>query len=629
MASENVKIVIDEYDLTKPGGAGTTSSDIVFIPGFSVKSDAPKNIPTTCYDVYEFEKLFGKEPVMLTTMDVKGYENYGFIAGQFDKSYIYAKELLYQGMPVVYSNLVDPNSISGFNISGKIEVKFIDIATEASSTSDDHISVELVGELDEENALTILDSLKLTIKDSKSFIGEKCIRLTTHVVADGAVDNIPSVTTIDLTSVMTGSLRSYIKSVEVKEGSNINKNVKCTAISKTQFEITNVLENDLEVPVIIDFLLDLDIDFDSNDPEKNIIYIDLAQRVESRLTEFYNTDEDTGDEQVSHLLDQLKMISDKSVYSVKYITSGGYPSVVCEVNEDTNVIDALSARKKFADDLLAAAAERGDAVALIDYQMSADEKSFDTDPNSGSFYAKMHRQFNDVANAEYGAMMYPWGQYSCGATLGRVETAETTDVYMPGSFAYMKCLAKAIKTSPNWLAMAGVTRGLVPGLNQLMVPRNVVSNTIAEEMQPKFGYENHRLSINCITNIRPYGLTLWGNRTLKPVSRDGCVALNFLNTRNMLSDIKKVLYSTAKSLMFEQNSDTLWLRFKAGITPLLNQLKTGQGISDYKIVKGTTKYNGDPLQKGELAAVVKIYPLYAVEYFELAVEINDEEVTVS
>ena len=96
----------------------------------------------------------------------------------------------------------------------------------------------------------------------------------------------------------------------------------------------------------------------------------------------------------------------------------------------------------------------------------------------------------------------------------------------------------------------------------------------------------------------------------------------------MLSDIKKVLYSTAKSLMFEQNSDILWLKFKSGISPLLNQLKSGNGIEDYRIVRGTTKYNGDPLQKGEISAVIKIYPLYAVEYFELTVEINDNDVTV-
>ena len=81
--------------------------------------------------------------------------------------------------------------------------------------------------------------------------------------------------------------------------------------------------------------------------------------------------------------------------------------------------------------------------------------------------------------------------------------------------------------------------------------------------------------------------------------------------------------------MFEQDSDALWLRFKAGVSPLLDQLKSGYGLKDYKLIKGTTKYNGAALTKGEMAAVIKIIPMYAVEYFEITVVLADEDVQVS
>ena len=96
----------------------------------------------------------------------------------------------------------------------------------------------------------------------------------------------------------------------------------------------------------------------------------------------------------------------------------------------------------------------------------------------------------------------------------------------------------------------------------------------------------------------------------------------------MISDIKKLAYSTAKALMFEQDSDTLWLNFKSGVSPLLEQLKSGNGISNYKIIRGTTKDNGKALTRGELAAVIKIFPKYAIEYFEITVVIADEDVSV-
>ena len=176
--------------------------------------------------------------------------------------------------------------------------------------------------------------------------------------------------------------------------------------------------------------------------------------------------------------------------------------------------------------------------------------------------------------------------------------------------------------------MAGVTRGIVPNLTSLHTDA-LLSNVIAENYQPKYGSaDNNKVSINAITNIKPYGLTIWGNRTLAPVPAKGTKATNFLNTRNMISDIKKVAYSTAKELMFEQDSDTLWLKFKSGISPLLDQLKSGFGISDYKIIKGTTKYNGQALTRGEMAAVIKIFPLYAIEYFEITVVVSDNDVTV-
>lgn len=80
--------------------------------------------------------------------------------------------------------------------------------------------------------------------------------------------------------------------------------------------------------------------------------------------------------------------------------------------------------------------------------------------------------------------------------------------------------------------------------------------------------------------------------------------------------------------MFEQNSDSLWVRFKAGVSPLLDQLKSGNGLSNYKIIKGTTHYDGTQLARNELAAVIRIYPMYAVEYFEITVVVTDEDVAV-
>lgn len=582
MREENVKINIHEHDNTTAGGRGIDSTDIAFVPGFSILESAPKNKPTLITDTAQFEKLFGKKARTLTYQDVQKYLDYGFKTGDLDRSYVYAKELLYQGLPILYANLV-PDDLYA-------------------------VSEDFTATCKETNEPTAVDGV-ITLTRMSDEEGEE----DNPVQSD---KNIVAKVVLTKSITMDPKTRKTLdfKVIKLDEEGNESSELSCAVSDIKEVKTSNVSDNVIELlntkskttfTVEINFEITLPEDVDS------VSFI-VKERSKSLLDAFY------GDESIFKSILSEKSetsIADKSVYSVKYITSGGYPSIV---NDKTTKIEL--AKSKFAQEMILAAAHRGDAVALIDYQLNPSEKCYSTGSEESSFYSKMHLCCSAFSSGEFGAAMYPWSTYTCVSTDGIIE--------MPASFAYLMCLAKAIKTSPNWLAIAGVARGVVPGIIDLLTPNNVISNSIAENMQPKFGEEGNKISINCITNVRPYGLTLWGNRTLKPMGPDGAVALNFLNTRNMLSDIKKLLYTSAKSCMFEQNSEDLWLRFKDQIRPLLDRMKAGNGISDYKIVRGTTKYNGDPLQKGEIAAVIKIYPMYAVEYFELAVEINDQEVTV-
>ena len=589
--SENVKINIFEKDNTSPSGTGIDSTDIAFVPGFSALGTAPQNIPTLVTSVREFEKIFGSYPLVLTDKDVASYSSYKFKAGDYDRSYVYAKELLFQGMPVIYSNIVSANSYEG--------IEFIENSVMFDPNKAENYK-----------CLTLISGSekgKITITSNSDHTGDIDFKFGINVDIEGTDTDNSASTIIDF---RIGGSNFEVKNCRC-EIADEHKNLDIVELSPTQYDVRSKAAANKKFAFIVTIHVSL--------AKHESVDIIITESTKSVLDVFYDKNSE------HHVNTQWAIpsienpvdctIADKSIYSVKYITSGGYPSVI---SADKSASDV------FAKDMIKAAEHRGDAVALIDYQLDSDERIFTVGDNK-STYSKIHALFDNNSDGSYGTMMSPWAMYNCSSTLGNGSNL----ISMPASFGYLMCVAKAIKSSPNWLAMAGVSRGLVPGIKSLLVPGGVISNFIAEEMQPKYGAENHNISVNTITNIRPYGLTLWGNRTLKPVSKDGTVALNFLNTRNMLSDIKKLLYTTAKSCMFEQNGDDLWIKFKGGIEPLLRRLKAGNGISDYQIVRGTTKYNGDPLTKGEVAAVIKVYPMYAVEFFELAVEINDEDVTVS
>lgn len=580
MANDNVKIIIQEVNETTPKGSGT-SSDIAYVPGLAVDAATSKNVPVLCSTISEFESYFGKAPYVMTEEDIRTQIDHTYQVGDYDKSYLYAKELINAGMSVIYEN-----------ITSTTELKNIAIINNIPNAS----GVNLVDNKD--NTFTY----SVTAKPAQSERYDFKFKLSGKP-AYGAVTVLFDLPKVDGITVVPSDIihdhATFDTDNDVFEIDQATRTISWSGIEQTDLDYTT-----------FSFHVDISCELDKANYTFGVNVVN-GRNVKpggvvagSKIEYLY-----------SQLNDRLNNIEDKNEYSVKYITSGGYPTFIEITQDDGSRSCSLAAC------MTECAMQRGDAVALIDPIDDPEDPLRYNDENS--IYYRANRFFANDANASFGAMFIPWGTYTCVT----VTDINKMSQLMPPSFGYLMCVATAIKTSPNWLAMAGVTRGIVPNLKALHT-NAILSNVIAEDYQPKYGKDNNKVSINAITNVKPYGLAIWGNRTLEPVAEKGTTALNFLNTRNMVSDIKKLAYSTAKSLMFEQDSDTLWLNFKSGVSPLLDQLKSGHGISNYKIIKGTTKYNGQALTRGEMAAVIKIYPLYAIEYFEITVVIADEDVSV-
>lgn len=315
-------------------------------------------------------------------------------------------------------------------------------------------------------------------------------------------------------------------------------------------------------------------------------------------------------EALAHVFNASKenSIADMGAVNIKYVTSGGYP--IYEYNNGSLV----SAIKSVA-------ASRGDCVAFIDHTNNPYRT---TNINlESSLYATVKADDSIGANGEFATMFTPWMNYS------RVTTDTNTDgeaspsmITMSATFGYLLALADSLKTNASWLAVAGATRGQVPNLAQVATA-TPISNGTADSMQPRDG-----ISINAITEINPYGQTIWGNRTLKNNATEGnLTATSFLNIRHLVSDVKKVCYATARALTFEQNNDVLWVNFKSKISPTLDRMVSGYGISGYKIVRDTDHEKAS--EKATLCAKIILYPTYAVEDFYITIVLKDEEVGVS
>ena len=292
--------------------------------------------------------------------------------------------------------------------------------------------------------------------------------------------------------------------------------------------------------------------------------------------------------------DYADRLTAKGEYDFKYLTSGAYP--VFEYNN--NII---------ANNMIQCAKERGDATAYIDHTNNKLRTCIASKPESAykSFVDYMRNQGNDYSI--YAAMFTPWYRSTCG-TVGQI-------LEMPASFAYLSAMAKMIQDKPNFLAVAGVERGSIPNF---VASTQLITNAMADSYQPR-----NDVSFNAITNIKPYGYVIWGNRTGKNNAVKGnLTAQSFLNIRQMCSDIKKTIYTAAKTLTFEQNTDILWVNFKSKVSPLLDKMITGNGINGYKFIKKATT------EKAKIVAVIKIYPIEPVEDWDVTIELSDAGVVV-
>ena len=568
----NVKITVQERQEINPRGSAA-SSDIVYIPGLA--TTGPIGVPTLCQTYDEFTSTFGSEPYKFVEADIDGFAKADRCCvhkGDLDRGYVMAAELLNAGLQVMFER-VDQ-----------------DVASDAQPI----VAVATTDEVDRMTALEngIYQYTTCKEKESEKFAFKFLLRASSLAQEDGVVTDTVSVgvrmaEALENVTVTLGAI-TFTKTTGVTvEGNKINlAGVHAHTLDYLVFTAeVNVAVTAPEEGKVVKFAV---VGVEGESAEAPVVET-------SKLNYLY--------EQFATLFDKLE---DKGQYSVKYITSGGYPTYF--VGEETVALSMMNV-----------AALRGDAIAIIDHEYDVSRPLTYKDPKS--IYYSVNKTFKSQEDATYAAMFTPYGQYSLTRVGGKT--------ILPASFGYLKSLATAIKTSPNWLAMAGVSRGQVPGYTPIDGDP-IITNVIAENYQPKQadGEGINTIGINAITNIRPYGQCIWGNRTLAMTPALGGEPKNFLNTRNMISDIKKLAYTTAKELMFEQNSDTLWLKFKSGVSPLLEQLRSGNGISDYKLIKGTTHYDGTQLARNELAAVIRIYPMYAVEYFEITVVVTDEDVAV-
>ena len=248
---------------------------------------------------------------------------------------------------------------------------------------------------------------------------------------------------------------------------------------------------------------------------------------------------------------------------------------------------------------------RADALALIDlanvYKPPHEEYIADRANRIATTPTQAARALRDRRiDSSYGATFYPW-----------VQTRDENNgqlVWIPPTVAMMGVLASSEKSSQVWFAPAGFNRG---GLSDGAA--GIPITNVTERLTSKERDTLYDSRINPIASFPSTGIVVFGQKTLQ----ERPSALDRINVRRLVIYLKKNISILSSQVLFEQNVQATWNRFKSLIEPFLANVKTQFGITDYRLILDETTTTPDLIDQNILYAKIMVKPARAIEFIAI------------
>ena len=248
---------------------------------------------------------------------------------------------------------------------------------------------------------------------------------------------------------------------------------------------------------------------------------------------------------------------------------------------------------------------RGDAMSLIDLPdvyLPTHEKYYSDKSNrvATTPAAAATALQNREIDTSYGATFYPWVQT-------RDENTSQM-IWIPPSVAMMGVLASSERKSQLWFAPAGFNRG---GLSDGAAGIPIVG--VSEKLTSKERDTLYDAQINPIASFPNTGVVVYGQKTLQQSQS----ALDRINVRRLVIYLKKQISIISSTILFDQNVQTTWNRFKGLVEPFLANVKTNFGITDYRLILDETTTTPDLIDQNILYAKIMVKPARAIEFIAI------------
>lgn len=207
-------------------------------------------------------------------------------------------------------------------------------------------------------------------------------------------------------------------------------------------------------------------------------------------------------------------------------------------------------------------------------------------------------------DSSYAATYWPWIQTIDPNTSQRVWVPAST--LIPGVYAFSDA------SSEVWNAPAGINRG-------------VMSNAIMAERYLTQGNRDtlYEANVNPIATLPNTGVTVFGQKTLQKKSS----ALDRVNVRRLLIELKNYISQIADTLVFEQNTIATRNNFLLQVNPYLASIQQRNGLYNFRVVMDETNNTPTTIDNNQLIGAIYLQPVKSAEFIYLTFNVTPSGVS--
>lgn len=248
--------------------------------------------------------------------------------------------------------------------------------------------------------------------------------------------------------------------------------------------------------------------------------------------------------------------------------------------------------------------ERFDALYLMDIEQLDDEGNVINNVNDLPSVTQTTQNFKDRAlDSSFAAAYFP--------DVVMPDPTTKTNVVVPPSVVVLGALALNDAVGHPWFAPAGFTRGALQTTLEARVKLSKTNmDTLADaNINPLVAFPG-----NAQGGTNPKGgVVVWGQKTLQAAAS----ALDRVNVRRLLIEIRRQVRDVAMSIIFEQNRDVTLAKFSALVTPRLQRIQALAGLERFKVIIDSSTTSQLDIQNNTIRGKIFVQPTKSIEYVSL------------